>query len=64
MVVGSRDSSTPIWFTEEYAKALRAHGVDTTVTVGQGLEHNILLKGIVSDLLMKLVAEIERTGDR
>jgi pimeloyl-ACP methyl ester carboxylesterase len=61
MIVGSRDSSAPPRFTHEYARALRGYGVNTTVTVGQGLEHNILLDDIVFDQLMDLLAETRQT---
>jgi acetyl esterase/lipase len=60
MVVGSQDSTAPARFTQEYGRALRGHGVDTTITVGQGLGHDILLEDIVFGQLTKLLAETKR----
>ncbi|HEX5228814.1 MAG TPA: alpha/beta hydrolase [Bryobacteraceae bacterium] len=62
MIVGSQDSTAPARFTQEYARALQGHDVDTTVTVGEGLGHNILLEGIVFDQLTKLLAETTRAA--
>jgi len=55
MVVGSRDSVAPPKFTERYADALRKHGVDVSVTIAPGLEHNILLQPVVFEQLKDIV---------
>lgn len=59
MVVGSEDATAPPKFTQEYADALRKRGIDVTVTVAPGLQHNILLEPVVSAQLNKLVATVK-----
>jgi pimeloyl-ACP methyl ester carboxylesterase len=58
LVVGSRDPNTLPKFSEEYADAVRKHGVDVSVTVAPGLEHNILLEPVVFEELKRLVAVV------
>ena len=60
MVVGSRDSTAPPWFTEEYAEALRKHDVKVDVAIAPGLEHNILLEPVVIEQLKQLVEATKR----
>lgn len=60
MVVGSRDPVAPPNLTQEYAEALRKHGVDAAVTIAPGLEHNILLEPVVFGQLKALVEAIEK----
>ena len=59
MVVGSEDPTAPPKFTEEYAEALRKRGINVTVTVAPGLQHNILLEPVVSEQLNSLVAAVK-----
>ena len=59
MVVGGQDPVAPPDFTQEYAEALRRHGVDVAVEVAPGLAHNILLEPVVSDQLKRLLRTVE-----
>jgi len=58
MLVGSQDPIAPPALTQEYADALRNHGVDVKVTVVQGLQHDILLNPNALMQLMTLVASL------
>lgn len=60
MVVGGKDPVTPPRFTQEYAGALRNHGVPVSVTVAPGLKHNILLEPVVTQQLAALVGTVEK----
>ena len=59
MVIGSQDPVAPPDLTQEYAEALRRHGVDVAVEVAPGLAHNILLEPVVSDQLKRLLRTVE-----
>lgn len=59
MVVGAEDSVAPPRFSEALATALAAHGVDVHLSEIPGLEHDILLEGVVFEELDRLLA-----GDR
>jgi predicted esterase len=56
MVVGDQDELLPM--THAYADALRAHGVDVTVRVAEGLGHNILVTKPVVETLADLFDEM------
>jgi pimeloyl-ACP methyl ester carboxylesterase len=55
MVAGAEDHVAPPELTNEYATALRAHGVPVEVTVAPGLPHDILLEPAVFDTLRRLL---------
>ena len=59
MVVGSEDPIAPPEFTQEYADALRKHGVPVDVVTAPGRKHDILLESIVLGQLKILLQTLE-----
>ncbi len=62
MVVGAEDHIAPPALTNEYAAALRAHGVKVDVVILPGLAHDILLEGATFDALHGLLAQLAATA--
>lgn len=56
MLVGSEDPIAPPALTQEYAAALKTHGVNVEVTVANRLKHDILLEPVAFEQLKDLVA--------
>jgi len=63
MVVGSEDPIAPPEFTQEYAAALRQHGVRVDVTTAPGMKHDILLAPIVLGQLKILLQTLEEQAN-
>jgi pimeloyl-ACP methyl ester carboxylesterase len=57
MVVGANDQVAPPTFTQRYADALRARGIQVSVTIAPGLPHNILLEPVVMTVVTEALAE-------
>jgi acetyl esterase/lipase len=55
LLVGAEDSVTPSELSERYAEALRPHGINVTVAIVPGLEHDILLEPVALEALTHLV---------
>ena len=43
LIVGEKDTTAPPEFTQEYASALRKHGIEPKVTVLPGRDHNLVV---------------------
>lgn len=60
LIVGEEDTTAPPEFTQEYASALRKHGIEPKVTVLPGLDHNhIVFEGAIIKELSALVGELQ-----
>lgn len=59
MLVGSEDPVAPPALTEEYAEALKNHGVDVEVKIAPGLQHDILMQPVA---LVQLVMLVDSLG--
>jgi pimeloyl-ACP methyl ester carboxylesterase len=60
LLVGGQDPVAPPDLSKRYAALLRARGVDVSVTVIPGLEHDILLEAAVLDALQSLVKTLRK----
>jgi len=59
LIVGEKDTTAPPEFTQEYASALRKHGIEPKVTVLPGRDHNLVVfDGEVMKELSTLVGEL------
>ena len=59
LIVGEKDTTAPPEFTQEYASALRKHGIEPKVTVLPGRDHNLVVfDSEVMKELSKLVGEL------
>lgn len=64
LLVGSKDPVAPPELSQNYADALRKRGIDVTVTIAPGLEHDILLEPVTFDNLRTLVATLQEDAKR
>jgi alpha-beta hydrolase superfamily lysophospholipase len=59
LIVGEKDTTAPPEFTQEYASALRKHGIEPKVIVLPGRDHNLVVfDGDVTKELSTLVEEL------